>query len=427
MRILWHSAVPTVNTGYGRCTREIAGRLHQMGHDIAVKPLGAISSGEIMWHGEEATYDFDEPMKMYSSENAFGLGTVVRDFNDFDADFYFTHFDTWMGPARNSIPNMDIPYGSYVIVDHYPAPNAVIQQVSNARRVVAMSEYAKQALRQKGMPSNVITHGVDTDQYRPLQKSDEMYPDEIRVVGEDGEEKKIDVNDTYIIGMVAANFGDRKHIPAHMEAFKLFLENVDDEALMYIHADANADEGWNLDEVRQEIGIPRDNIIWPSPESYHSSDDDEMNAWYNAFDVFVNCSYGESWGLTITEAMSAETPCIVTNFSSMPEQIGMNEWDTPEELYSGDEEDSVAGSVISHHGIAVNPCVGLYRARVSAKQFVCSPRDIYNAIKYYYDHPNVAKDHGEKARIFARNNYDWERHIVPEFNRMFNNIEEEIV
>jgi len=426
MRILYHSAAPWVNTGYGHCTREIATRLHNLGHDVAIKPLGAVNKGGITWHGEESPVTLRKPMKVYSSEGAFGLGSVVDNFNDFNADIYFTHFDTWIQQARNSIPEMGIPYASYAIVDHYPVPDAVVQQLYNAQRTVAMSEYGKSALAQKGVPSVRIPHGVDTDTYKPLTGDDK--PHTIYTENESGDRTEIDLDETFVVGMVAANHGDRKHIPGQMEAFAMFLNEVTEDAIMYIHTDAAAAEGYNLNDVRREIGLPKEKVVWPGADMYHDLDDEGMAKWYNAFDVFINCSYGESWGMCITEAMSCGVPSIVTNFSAMPEQVGSNNWNEDEPIYDeiDKQQPSKGGVRRSRHGLVVDHSVGVYRARVSAKQFIVSPIDIKDAIEYYYNNPNVREDHSKKARDYVLNNYTWEDHVVPEFDKMFNNIEEEL-
>jgi len=422
MRILWHSAAPWVNTGYGHCTREIVTRLQKRGHDIAVKPLGAVTKGPFWWHGEESPVELDEPIKIYDAGQAFGLDTTTDNFSDFNADLYFTHFDTWIGPARNTIPNMGIPYASYVIVDHYPVPNAVVEQVQNAQRVVAMSQYGKAALREKGTPSRTITHGIDPDVQKPLTGDDK--PSVIHTQDESGEIKDVDLDETFVVGMVAANHGDRKHIPGHMEAFKMVLREIDEDAIMYIHTDANPNEGHNLNEVRKEIGLPQENVVWPSNEMYHGISDSMLNKWYNSFDVFVNCSYGESWGMCVTEAMAAGLPVIVSNFSSMPEQITNDDNNLEDITITGPR--TYGGIKEADHGIAVDPVVGVFRARVSAKQFIVHPKDIKDAIMYYYNNPDIAHEHGEKAREYAVNNYTWEDHVVPKFDKMFSDMEAEL-
>jgi len=416
--VLYHSAAPTVNTGYGRGTREIATRLNEAGHDVAVQTLGSVRNEPIWWHGEEFPGEVEKPMKLYPSNTPFGVGDAETHYEDWDADFYFTHFDTWMEPARQKIPEMEVPYSSYVIVDHYPVPDAVVSQVSNAEETIAMSKYAKEVLAEKGVRARYIPHGVNTDIYKPMDDP----PEEIVTDSPDGGERRIDVEETFIVGIVAANHGDRKHIPEQMQAFKMFLDEVDEDAVLHIHTDTNAKEGFNLQEVQKEIGIPDRNISHPHQSQYHNLTDEEMAAWYNVFDVLMNCSRGESWGFAITEAQACGTPCIVTNFSSMPEQVGITPEDPGWHNWMQGEA-PYGGRKLGPHGIAVNPAVGEFKEKVSAKQFHCSPHHIFNALKMYHNNPRRLENHGEKAAEYVRDNYTWKDHVAPAFIDFFNSME----
>lgn len=429
MKILYHSAVPWTHTGYGRCTREIAPRLHNGEHEVAIQSMSAIDSGKINWHGDELSYELDEPMTIYPSENSstrapFGLGKVREHYDDFGADLYFTHFDTWMEPARKSIPNLEIPYMSYVIVDHYPVPDELIKQVSNAHHVISMSEYAQLQLSDAGINSDFIPHGVDEEKYFPLPKEFREGMS-IQTKKDDGEIRNINVEENFIIGMVAANHADRKNIPAHMMAFKEFIDNYNSDAILYLHTQINSGNGYNLTRIKEDIGIPDENFVFTKPEDYGNVGDDFLNSLYNAFDVMLNCSFGESWGLTITEAQSAGTPCIVTNFSSMPEQLGFDpdeqeQYDQLEYPHRGYNDNVNIGP----HGIAVDPVFGLYREKVSAKQFIVHPEDILDAIIQYWQNPQMREEHGEKAREHVVNNYTWDNHVVPKFEQIFGIMED---
>jgi glycosyltransferase involved in cell wall biosynthesis len=48
----------------------------------------------------------------------------------------------------------------------------------------------------------------------------------------------------------------------------------------------------------------------------------QMAQLYNAFDVLVNPSYGEGFGVPIVEAQACGVPVIVTDWTSMPELCG---------------------------------------------------------------------------------------------------------
>ena len=361
-------------------------------------------------------------MRVYDAKGTFGLGGVDDNYEDFNADVLFTHFDTWMGPARKKIPSMEVPYVSYVIVDHDPAPQAVVEQVNNAHEVIAMSEYAAEKLSQKGVRPLTIPHGVNTDVYRPLDK--EEMPEEIAIQDEFNNTRTVNVNDEFIFGMIAANHGDRKNIPNHLEAFKMFLDEVDDDAILYVHTKQNSNEGFKLESVMEEIGIPHENIMWPSDEDYGSVGNEYLNGWYNAFDVLLNVSMGESWGLTITEAQAAGTPCIVTNFTSMPEQLGVKPTNPESYIDWLDNYKSSGKDVgLAPHGIVLEPDGQVWRERVSSKQYITNPETILQGMKFYYHNTEMVESHGEAAREYVVENYDWNNASLPKFRELFNSLE----
>lgn len=389
--------------------------------------MSSLSEGTLNWHGEDAPFPLNEPIKVFSSSGNFGLEDVEQHYREYDADFYFTHFDTWLESARKQIPEYGLPYASYVIVDHYPVPEAVTNQVMNAKGIVAMSKFAKHHLEQQGVQSTYIPHGVDTELYSPVDEYEDNIPSHFQVADEMGNVTKVSIEDNYVIGMVAANHGDRKNIPNQMEAFKMFLDNVTEDAILYIHTHAQQSNGFDLNKVRESIGLPKDKVIWPDPQDYHEIGDDYLRMLYNAFDILSNCSFGESWGLTITEAMSCGTPAIVTGFSSMPEQLGSFPWrDDPQMqrvIRNANEDMNVFEG---KHGLIVEPTMGTWRQKVNSKQFVTAPEDIYEAYKYYYTAEDLREQHGEKARDWVKEHYDWEDCVVPKFKEFFDEMEERI-
>lgn len=426
MRILWHSAAPWVSTGYGRCTAEIATRLNDTeNHEVGVLGLDSLKRNQVIWHGEGISYDVENPIPIYPAKGQFGLNNLENSIRQFNADIYFTHFDTWMEAPRKKIPKLDFPYVSYIIVDHKPVPENTLEQIKNARSTITMSEFAKNELNENGINSLQIPHGVNTNKYYPIDEDSENYPDALELTNDDGEVRKIDPDETFILGMVAANHGDRKNIPNHMEAFKMFLEQDDvnkDDVVMYIHTEQKSKKGYNFKEVQEQLEIPEKCILWPSNQQYHNVGDEYLNMWYNVFDVMINCSMGESWGLTITEAQSAGTPCIVSNITSMPEQLGVDVSKNGDDIVWGVEDNQNVG--YAPHGIVIEPSAPIWREKQSSKQFIVAPDDMLDAINYYYKRPDVREADGNVAAEYVRDNYDWEEHVVPKFKEFFDTLEE---
>jgi len=96
-----------------------------------------------------------------------------------------------------------------------------------------------------------------------------------------------------------------------------------DDVGFYVHSRFDKAYG-GIDLVQLAKFFEIDEItVFPNP--YHEIigfSSDEMAVIYNAFDVLLNPSMGEGFGIPIIEAQACGVPVIVTNFSSMPELCG---------------------------------------------------------------------------------------------------------
>jgi glycosyltransferase involved in cell wall biosynthesis len=63
-----------------------------------------------------------------------------------------------------------------------------------------------------------------------------------------------------------------------------------------------------------------------------------MARLYSAFDVLLNPSYGEGFGIPIVEAQACGTPVIVSDWTSMPELVGAG-WKVDGEPWYDPDED----------------------------------------------------------------------------------------
>lgn len=179
-----------------------------------------------------------------------------------------------------------------------------------------MSQFGQRALADAGVDAMFVPHGVNTMVFRP-------WPGDRR----DVRELTGIPRDAFVVGMVAANQGNnppRKAFPQAFQAFAEFHKRHPD-ALLHLHTDIHGrNMGLNLLDLASAVGLPHGAI--------GSSDDlmvrlgfvgsQDMAAIYSGYDVLLNASYGEGFGIPILEAQACGTPVITTDCTAMPELTG---------------------------------------------------------------------------------------------------------
>jgi glycosyltransferase involved in cell wall biosynthesis len=181
-----------------------------------------------------------------------------------------------------------------------------------------MSRFGQEEMRKRKFDPLYIPHGVDTEVFKPRPEAKKLMRESMGVP-----------EDAFLVGMVGANRSPaefpRKSQPQAFLAFAEFLKTHPD-AWLYDFTkpvDAlNLDElliamtGSFGEEILKRIKFPPDNL-W-----YYGFGREQMAEMYSAFDVFLNPSMGEGFGVPIIEAQACGVPVIVSNHSAMPELLG---------------------------------------------------------------------------------------------------------
>ena len=186
---------------------------------------------------------------------------------------------------------------------------------------IAMSRFGERWLSTAELNPLYVPHGVDTEVFRPL-------PDGRA----EGREALSIPQDAFLVGMVGANRGwsthaCRKAFPQALDAFAHFVRKHDD-AYLYCHTQAApAPPGLDLIFMARAMGIPEDRIAFPEDVAWHLHvmDNHFVAAVMNAFDVLLNPSMSEGFGVPIIEAQACGVPVIVSDHSSMPE-LSQTQW-----------------------------------------------------------------------------------------------------
>ena len=201
-------------------------------------------------------------------------------------------------------------------VDHCPPPPPVVTFFRESQAIpIAMSRYGQAELAE--FDPLYVPHGVDVDKFKPTES--------------DVREQMGLPSDAFLIGMVAANKGrpSRKCFQQAIEAFRIFRK-THENAYLYLHTTLSASysAGEDIPTLLASLEIPDDAVKYPNQYSmmFAPLDDRKMAEIMSSFDVLLNCSMGEGFGIPVLEAAACGVPAIVTDFSAMPEVAGPSPW-----------------------------------------------------------------------------------------------------
>ena len=314
MKILWHSNAPHSPSGYGSQTALWTPLLRdELGHEVAISSFWGLQGAKAEWEG----------ITVYPADGSYGgdlLPVYATHFGDGDPlnVTILTLMDVWALALPKLNPALAIlPMASWVPVDHQPTPEHVRKFFELTGAVpIAMSRFGERMLQDDGLDPLYVPHGIDTTLLKPYPQAD-------------AREALGIPQDAFVVGMVAANQGNkppRKAFPQAFDAFARFRDSHPD-ALLYLHTmmDAEPDKrsGLNLLPLAESLKLPREALMWtPEINLRLGVPYEEMATIYSAFDVLLAPSYGEGFGIPIVEAQACGVPVIVNDFSAMPELCG---------------------------------------------------------------------------------------------------------
>jgi glycosyltransferase involved in cell wall biosynthesis len=266
--------------------------------------------------------------------------------------------DEWMIRHYQERPR-DYKLVAYVPIDGQPMMHSWAQTFRGFDELVLYGDFGEQVVRaiDKSVKISKIPHGVDLETFKRL-------PAEARVKCR--EMIAPDADSKFIVGCVARN-NVRKQIPRLLKAFKQFIDSWTacqscghvshgmvpkcsacgatkdslrhgkgaKNAMLYMHMSPEDPAGHKLIplihrfELNGYVGLPENMMVGKGVS------DEQLNMFYNAFDVFTLPTGGEGWGLPILEAMAAGVPVLVTDYSAhvdfvkgAGEFVNVSDWDT---------------------------------------------------------------------------------------------------
>jgi glycosyltransferase involved in cell wall biosynthesis len=214
------------------------------------------------------------------------------------------------------------PIVSYVPCDGTNLPPAWTETLPRVTNVVAMSKWGQQHYP----GSKLVYHGVDSDKFYPVSEKP-ITMSSGQVIRSKRDAKRAFGFDpkSFVIGRVDKNSG-RKDWGALLRTVGPLMQKYSDIEF-YAHCAATENvSGVNIplmftrfldaDAIKRRVhqpGLHNTFIGWSQ---------EDMNALYNAFDIFVSTSRGEGFGMTLSEAAACGVPIVAQNVSAIPEVVG---------------------------------------------------------------------------------------------------------
>jgi glycosyltransferase involved in cell wall biosynthesis len=304
-RILWLGNPPWSPSGYGEQAALFVPRLAGQGHDMAVLCNYGLQGRETRWGGYTC----------FPSDGYWGNLNLGVFADHWRADQVIALCDAWV--LKPDVWPEGLEAAVWAPVDHWPIPPLVLAVLQHERITpVAMSRFGYELMRTFDLDPLYVPHGVDTQLFRPQREIRDAVRDELDIP-----------RDVFLVGMVGANVGNpsmhRKGFDKAFLAFNEFARRHQD-AWMYVHANATPqDTGLKLDTLATVIGCPSGRIRFPHAQAFQLGIPTQAVAYtYQAFDVLLQPSLGEGFGIPIVEAQASGVPVIVSDHSAMTELCG---------------------------------------------------------------------------------------------------------
>jgi hypothetical protein len=342
--------------------------------------------------------------------NGYGDAKTVREIIKHekpDAIFIFTdpRYWTWLFEIEREIRSQ-IPIVWLNIWDDYPAPMYNKQYYNSVDALLAISKQTKvinELVLQEDYKDKIsayVPHGINTDQFKPLDKDSEEFKNFQKEVlmGEDYD---------YVVFFNSRNI-NRKRPGDVILSYRMFCDKIGKEkaskCVLILHTSVVDQHGTDLRAVKEALCDPSYvNVLFSTNKLTPA----QMNGLYNLADVTMLISSNEGWGLSLTESLVTGTMIIPAVTGGMQDQCRFEdengEWlDLTTEFPSnhrgtykkcGEWAVPVFPSNIALAGSVPTPYI--FDDRVSSE-------DVADALLEVYEMPREERiARGEKGRIWA--------------------------
>lgn len=310
---------PGTPTGYGQQVQQLVERLNRSGVKVAsLSNFGLEGMKSEMKIAGHKVAHYPKGVTPYSADV---IAPYHKEFSDQypdRANALLTLYDVWV---YNDL-RFDGEILAWTPLDHITLPPKVALFLKRENVTpVTMSPHGQSQLAAAGIDSVYIPHAVDSKIMKPTYSVNGVTAREYMGVRDD----------QFLVGMVAANKANgvvhRKAMAENLLAFSIFLKEYPD-AVLYIHTEPSAVYGgFNLPLLLKACGVPEQSVIFPDQTRLRSGySQQEMAAFYSAFDVLLSTSYGEGFGIPTIEAQMCGTRVITSGFAASADLASEDSW-----------------------------------------------------------------------------------------------------
>ena len=399
MKILFFASYPKLAIGYARIGNILSNHLAEQGHDIYY--FGISNFNENMHvpryiHPNIKIIDALAEEKKNGSNELYGVHVICDVLNEIKPDILFLYNDLIViSRIFNNFIDRKIErnFKTYVYLDlvyEYEKVGLIQHINSFSDKIIVFSECWKKNLISMKVNEDkisILPHGFDVDKFYQNNTI------------ESRKHFGFKEDDFIILNTNRNNY--RKCIDKTIDAFIKFLKIKESDSRIKLYLNMNCDSksmvsGYDIMNQIKISCIVNDidysyvitNHIFISNNITSTSITDELlNHLYNSCDVGINTCVGEGFGLCNLEHGGLGKAQIISGVGALND-IFNNDYSTVikpvTEVYVSDH--------IDYHG-------GYLK--------ICSTDDFVDAMIKYFDNRELCKTHGEKARTWILNNYNW--------------------
>ena len=298
-------------TGFAQVAHNLAERLRHT-WDIDVLAIN--------YHGDAHTWQKKVHLYPASAEgDVYGLKSFPKFVASQQYDLVFILNDIWiinmyLDSIQRFPKDKKPPIIFYTTVDAQHIKPEFIEPLQQANHGVFYTEFGLQEAQKAGlsMPTSIISHGVDTSVFYPMQKEQARAACQLS-------QQHVHA-DWFIMLMVDRNT-IRKRLDLGIYYFSEWIRRTKkpETVKLYYHG-VLRDQGPDLLDLVRYYGIDK-HFILTHPDMNHQNmvSLDHLRHIYNSADVFFKPTCSEGWGLTLSEAMACGVPSLCANSSALGE------------------------------------------------------------------------------------------------------------